>query len=311
LAAGNAIVIKPSEFTSTTTLRLAELASETGLPDGLLNVVTGVGGTVGATLASHPAVQKIAFTGSVRTGQALCHIAAERVVPLTLELGGKSPMVIFADADLEGAARAASIALLANSGQVCSATTRLVVQRSVHDQVVSMIADRVSGLQPGEHFGPIITDAQYARVLDYFRIALDEGATLVTGGGAYEEGTGAEGQFVQPTLYTDVDMTMRIAREELFGPVLVVIPFDEDPEALVTANDTDYGLAASVWTRDVARGLKVAESIDAGQVWINGATMGVDTPFGGFKLSGYGREKGIEGMYDYTQVKTVSVTLPE
>jgi aldehyde dehydrogenase (NAD+) len=309
LAAGNCLVAKPSEFTSTTTVRVAELASELGLPNGVLNVVTGTGPAVGTPLADHEGVGKLVFTGSVPTGRVLGHIAAERIIPITLELGGKSPLVAFADADPDAAAHAAVNAVVANAGQVCSATTRLLVQRHLHDRLVSLILERLQHLAPGEHYGPIISTPQFEKVLQYFEVALEEGATLATGGRACTDGPVAAGQYVAPTVYTNVRPEMRIAREEIFGPVLVVLPFEDESEAIDLANDSEYGLAAAIYTADIGRALRVAERLRAGQVSINGGQLGAETPFGGFNHSGHGREKGIEGLYEYTQLKTISLSL--
>lgn len=309
LAVGNAVVVKPSEFTSTTTLRLAQLAAAAGLPAGILNVVTGTGPDVGAPLVADPRVRRIAFTGSVRTGRQIAGVAAERLVPLTLELGGKSPLVAFADADLDRVVAAAVNTVAFNAGQVCSATTRLLVESRVHDRVAERVVDAVARLQPGVDFGPMITEAQFTKVLDHFAAARAAGLEPAVGGGAYHEGPAARGRFIEPTVYVGAPPTAAIAREEVFGPVLVTMPFDDEADAIAHANDTEYGLVASVWSGDVARGLRVAERIDAGQVSVNGGVLNIETPFGGFKQSGFGREKGIEALHEYAQVKTVSLSL--
>jgi acyl-CoA reductase-like NAD-dependent aldehyde dehydrogenase len=309
LAVGNAVVAKPSELTSTSTLQLARLATEAGLPDGLLNVVTGTGPDVGTPLAAHPIVRRIAFTGSVATGRHLATLAAGRLVPMTLELGGKSPLVVFADADVERAVAAAVSAVAFNAGQVCSATTRLLVEASAHEEVTSRVVEAVARLEPGVDFGPMITEAQYHKVLDHVAAARADGVVPATGGGAYDQGPAAEGLYVRPAVYVGVAPDLRIAREEIFGPVLVTMPFADEADAVARANDSDYGLVAGVWSGDVARGLRVAERIEAGQVAVNGGALTIETPFGGFKQSGYGREKGIEAMHDYALTKTISLSL--
>ena len=309
LAAGNAVVAKPSELTSISTLLLARLAAESGLPPGLLNVVTGTGPAAGTPLASHPAVRRIAFTGSVATGRHLASIAADRLIPMTLELGGKSPLVVFADADLDRAVGAAVTTVAMNAGQVCSATTRLLVEAPVHAEVAARVVERVGRLEPGVDFGPMITEGQFHKVVAAFATARDEGLIPAVGGSAYEEGPAARGWYVRPTVYVDVDPGLRVAREEIFGPVLVTMPFVDEDDAVERANDTEYGLVASVWSGDAARGLRVAERIEAGQVAVNGGPLSIETPFGGFKQSGYGREKGIEALHEYAQTKTISLSL--
>jgi aldehyde dehydrogenase (NAD+) len=309
LAVGNAVIAKPSELTSASTVCLARLASEAGLPAGVFNVVTGTGPDAGTPLAADPRVRRLAFTGSVATGRHLAMIAADRLVPMTLELGGKSPLVVFADAPLDRAVAAAVTTVAMNSGQVCSATTRLLVESSVHDEVVSSVVDAVERLTPDVDFGPIITEAQFRKVFESFAAALGEGAVPATGGTAYDDGPAASGFYIRPTVYPHVHRDMRITSEEVFGPVLVTMPFKDEQEALELANDTEYGLVGSVWSGDLARGIRLAEQIQAGQVAVNGGALTVETPFGGYKNSGYGREKGIEALHDYAQTKTVSIAL--
>lgn len=314
LAAGNVVVLKPSEFTSGTTVELAALAVECGLPPGVLNVVLGTGPDCGAELVSHPQVRKLAFTGSVRAGREIGRIAADRVIPLTLELGGKSPNVIFEDADLSVAIPGAVRAFSSNAGQVCSAGARLLVQRSVYEQVVDGLAAAVRALKVGPQgdamVGPLTTQAQYERVKGWFDVARTEGVRAVVGGELVRDPTWGEGWFVPPTVYTEVRNDMRLAREEIFGPVLAIIPFDDEAEAIRIANDTEYGLAAGIWTQNLSRAHRVAAAIAAGQIYVNEYQAGgVETPFGGFKMSGYGREKGIEALHHYTQLKCVTIRL--
>ena len=310
LVAGNVVVAKPSEITSRTTVALARMASEVGFPAGVLNVVLGTGPVVGEAIVRHPAVRKVAFTGSVGVGRAIGAIAAERIIPLTLELGGKSANIVFEDADLDLAAREAVRGFTLNAGQVCSAGTRVLVQRSVHDAFLGKLTEAVRTAVPGDTLGPIITPAQFERVRAYFEVAEADGARRVTGG-APAQVAGSEGGFyVEPTLYADVTNDMRIAREEVFGPVGVVIPFADEAEAVRIANDSEYGLIGTVWSRDVSRALRVARRIEAGQVFVNvWNTMSVQTPFGGHKNSGYGREKGIEAIHHYSHLKTVTVRI--
>lgn len=314
LAAGNAVVLKPSEFTSGTSVEVARLAVECGLPPGLLNVVLGAGPECGAALVSHPQVRKLAFTGSVRAGREIGRIAAERVIPLTLELGGKSPNIIFEDADLSLAIPGAVRAFVVNAGQVCLAGARLLVHRSVHDQVVEGLAAAVRGLKVGPQddamVGPLTTEAQYERVKGWFDVARAEGARPVAGGELVKDPAWGEGWFVPPTVYADVRNDMRLAQEEIFGPVLVVIPFEDEAEAVRIANDTEYGLAAGIWTQNLSRAHRVAAAIEAGQIYVNEYQAGgVETPLGGFKMSGYGREKGVEALHHYTQLKCVTIKL--
>ncbi|MBW8764564.1 MAG: aldehyde dehydrogenase [Microbacterium sp.] len=312
LAAGNAVVAKPSELTPLTTVFTARLMVEAGLPAGLCNVVLGAGTTTGAVLIEHELVRHLTFTGSVATGRTVGAVAARRIIGVNLELGGKSPTIVCADADLEAAARAGALAVVRNSGQSCFATTRLLVDRRVREQLVGMLAERMAGLSVGHGLdepdvGPLISERQFERVLGYVDSARSSGAEVVTGGERTEPaGATGGGHFVTPTLLQGVRNDMPVAREEIFGPVQSVLEFDSLEQAVSIANDTEYGLSAGVFTRDVATAHRVAAQLQAGQVQINRYTgAGVEIPFGGYKNSGLGREKGIDAVHHYTQVKAV------
>ncbi|PKP72054.1 MAG: aldehyde dehydrogenase [Alphaproteobacteria bacterium HGW-Alphaproteobacteria-5] len=315
LAAGNTVVAKPSEFTSGSLVALARICvEECDLPAGVVNVVLGAGDEAGAALVSHPGIRKVAFTGSVRAGQRIGHLAADKIMPLTLELGGKSPNIIFEDADLSKAIPGAVRAFVMNAGQICTAGTRCLVQRSVYEDVLQGLKAGAETLKlgpdPDAQMGPLTTQAQFEKVQRYFDIARSEGVRIVTGGDMPAEKTPGEGWFVPPTIYADVRNDMRIAREEIFGPVVSVIPFDDEAEAVRIANDTDYGLAAGLWTENLSRAHRVASCLQAGQIYVNEYQAGgVETPLGGYKKSGYGREKGIEALRNYTQLKCVTMKL--
>jgi aldehyde dehydrogenase (NAD+) len=315
LAAGNTVVLKPASLTPLTALRFAELTQEAGLPEGVFNVVTGPGGKVGMALVRHPGVDKVAFTGSTDVGKGIMKEAAGSLKRVSLELGGKSPNVVFADADLEAALRGALTGIFYNKGEVCAAGSRLLVEQRVHDEFVGKLVDRIKGLKVGDpmdkatRMGPVVSAQQLETVLSYVEAGRREGATLAAGGERVRVGDG-RGYFVQPTVFTGVSNAMRIAREEIFGPVLSVIPFKDAEDAVAQGNETFYGLAAAVWTRDVGKALRVARVLRAGTVWVNAYNLyDAALPFGGFKESGFGRELGQAGLDLYTEVKSVWVDL--
>ncbi|WP_115864667.1 aldehyde dehydrogenase family protein [Halorussus litoreus] len=313
LVAGNTAVVKPAEQTPLSSLKLAELCAEAGVPDGVVNVVNGFGDPAGAALSSHEGVDTITFTGSVPTGQAIMKQAADTVTPVTLELGGKNPALVFPDADLDEAATWIDRAIFTNAGQVCSAADRAIVHESVYDEMVERLVARAEDydLGPGAEdldMGPLASAEQYEKVTSYIETGVEEGATLAAGGNALDR----EGYFVEPTVFTDVDNDMRIAQEEIFGPVLTVIPFETEAEAFEIANDVDYGLTSGIFTSDVRRAHRFARDVQAGNVYVNkwfGDTN--QTPFGGYKHSGIGREKGLEALDSYLQTKNVAINLAE
>ena len=311
LAAGNTIVIKPSEVTPTSTLLLAELAHEAGIPDGVVNVVTG-GPAAGAALVAHPGISKIAFTGSTATGQSIASEAAKRSVRVTLEMGGKSPNILFADADLDNAVNGIMSGIFAATGQTCMAGSRVLVQAPVYDRVCEMLADRGNRMIPGDpldpatQLGPLASRAQLQKVLSYFAIARDEGLACIAGGKRLDR----QGYFVAPTVYRDVPPESRIAREEIFGPVAAMIRFESEDDAVRLANDTRYGLAAGIWTEDLRRAHRMLHRIRAGTIWVNNyRVIGHAMPFGGYGHSGIGREMGAAALDAYTEVKSVWIDM--
>ncbi|MHC1559617.1 aldehyde dehydrogenase family protein [Actinomycetospora sp. C-140] len=307
LAAGNTAVVKPAEQTPLTALRFAELVDDAGYPAGTVTVVTGLGAEAGHALAAHPGVGSLTFTGSVTTGRAVLRAAAEHITPVVTELGGKSPQIVFADADLDDVARQVVTGFTANTGQYCDAGTRLLVQRAVQDELVARITERAAALTIGPgvddpDLGPLVSAEHRARVTGYVDLGVREGAAMVGSPAALPDA----GHFVAPVVFTDVTPTMRIAQEEIFGPVLVVLPFDGEEEALELADGTDYGLGTGIHTRDLDRALRVADRVDAGYVMINEYFAGsVAVPFGGTKFSGTGRERGLIALDSYLQQKTV------
>lgn len=315
LACGNTVVLKPAEQTPLTALRLGELICEAGFPEGVVNIVTGFGETAGAALAAHPDVDKIAFTGSTEVGKKIVQASAGNLKKVTLELGGKSPNIIFPDADLKYAVRGALNAIFFNQGEVCTAGSRLFVHKSVYDEVLSNLTAMSSkmklgpGIDPGTDIGPVVSQQQLERVSHYIATGKQEGARITTGGNRAGDDLAA-GYFVQPTIFDQVSDQMTIAREEIFGPVVVAMPFEEVEEIAARANQSAYGLAAGVWTNDIKKAHKMVAALKAGVVWVNTYNQfDAAAPFGGYKQSGYGREMGHAVLDAYTQVKTAWINL--
>ena len=316
LAAGNAAILKPASYTPLTAIRLGELALEAGIPAGVLNVVTGPGGTVGASIAAHPGIGKVAFTGETTTGQEIMRLASSNVKKISLELGGKSPNIVFADADLERFAKESPYSVFDNCGQDCCARSRILVERSAHEQVVELFAAATRNVKVGDpadeatEVGPLVSAKQRDRVKDYIEIGLGEGASLVVGGAAPDDPALAEGAYLLPTVFDGVDNDMRIAREEIFGPVVSIIPFDTEEEALRLANATPYGLSGSIWSRDIGKAMRAARALQSGVISVNSnSSVHTEAPFGGYKMSGIGRELGMAALDLYTETKNVFIDI--
>jgi acyl-CoA reductase-like NAD-dependent aldehyde dehydrogenase len=312
LACGNTVILKPAEQTPLTALALGQIILDAGLPPGVVNIITGFGETAGAALSSHPNVDKVAFTGSTEVGKQILKASIGTLKRVTLELGGKSPNVIFPDADMEAVLASTVNGFCQMAGQMCIASTRIFVHESIHDAFVEKLTERTQALRIGDPFapetemGPLVSKAQLDRVSSYFEVGTKDGATLRLGG----ERIDRTGYFVKPTVYTDVRNDMRIAREEIFGPVAAVLSFRDEEDAIFKGNDTTYGLSAAVWTRDIGRAVRVAHSLKAGTVWINTYLMvSLMSPFGGYKQSGIGRELGDASLDAYTQIKSVFAQL--
>jgi phenylacetaldehyde dehydrogenase len=308
LATGNTVILKPAEQTPLTALRLGELIQQAGFPDGVVNIVPGYGETAGAALAAHPGVDKIAFTGSTEVGRLIVQAAARNLKKVSLELGGKSPNVVFADVDLDAAIAGAASAIFFNHGQCCCAGSRLFVEKKVFDKVVDGVADKASQIKVGHGFdpaidmGPLVSKEQLDRVCGYLESGFSEGAKAVVGG----HRVGDKGYFVEPTVLVNTNSNMKVVQEEIFGPVVTAIPFDDTSELVAQANNSEYGLAAGIWTRDIQKANRLAADLRAGTVWINCYNIfDAALPFGGYKQSGWGREMGHEVLEQYTEVKAV------
>lgn len=318
LACGNTVVLKPAEQTPLSALILGKLIKEAGFPPGVVNIVNGYGRDAGAALSSHPLVDKIAFTGSTATAREIMKMAAGSLKNITLETGGKSPLLIFPDADMDQAVKWSHFGIMSNQGQICTATSRIYVHREIMPSFLENFKKAVESVKIGDQWdettfqGPQVTRPQYERILSYIEIAKSEGATILTGGAphALSDSKNKDGYFVKPTVITDVTDSMRIVQEEVFGPVVVILPFESEEEAIKRANDTTYGLGAAVFTTDLERAHRVAAEIESGMVWVN-SSQDCDPriPFGGVKQSGIGRELGEAGLEAYSQIKAVHVNM--
>ena len=319
IATGNTVVIKPSELTPLTTLELADIASEAGIPDGVINVVTGLGGEAGKALAEHPDVVKVTFTGGTEVGRSIGVAAAQRFARATTELGGKSPVLIFEDAGIERAVKGAAFGAFIAAGQTCICGSRIIVQDAIYDHVVEGLTAAARAIRLGDpsddgtQMGPLISERQRQRVLGYVELGSEEGGRITTGGGTPQlESPFDTGFFVEPTVIADVENEMRVAQEEIFGPVAVVVPFTDETDGLRKANDIRYGLGSALWTRDIARAHRVAAQIEAGMVWVNDHhRLDPASPWGGVKDSGVGREGGWESFHEFTEIRSVTVRVAE
>src|SRR5205809_1493058 len=316
LAAGNTAILKPASYSPLTAIRLGELALEAGIPPGVLNVVTGPGGTAGASIASHPGIGKVAFTGETTTGQEIMRLAANNVKKISLELGGKSPNIVFADADLAKFAKESPYSVFDNCGQDCCARSRILVERSVHDDVVELFAAATKNVKVGDpaddatEVGTLVSFKQRDRVMEYVEAGKAEGADLVLGGEVPDNAAFADGAYLMPTIFDNVRNDMRIAREEIFGPVVSIIPFDSEADAIRLANETPSGLSGSIWSRDIGRALRTAKAVQAGVLSVNSNnSVHTEAPFGGYKMSGMGRELGMHAIELYTELKNVFIDL--
>jgi aldehyde dehydrogenase (NAD+) len=317
LACGNTVVLKAAEQTPLSILVFAQLLKEVGFPPGVVNIINGLGKDAGAALVQHPLVDKVAFTGSTATGAKIMSLAAKTLKNVTLETGGKSPLLVFSDADMEQAIKWSHLGIMSNQGQICTATSRILVQSSVYDKFLAGFLQEVKTTSKvgnqwdkDTYQGPQVSKAQYDRVLEYFEIGKAEGAVVLTGGKAATVGDSGKGYYVEPTVFADVEPTMRVYQEEIFGPVVSIVRFETEEEAIELANNTVYGLGAAVFTKDLERAHRVSAEIESGMVWIN-SSQDCDPriPFGGFKQSGIGRELGEAGLEAYTQIKAVHVNM--
>ena len=316
LAAGNTCILKPASLSPMTALRVGQLALEAGFPPGVINVVTGPGGSAGAAIAAHPGIGKVAFTGETTTGQEIMRLASNNVKKISLELGGKSPNVVYADADIERFAAESPYSVFDNCGQDCCARSRIFVERSVHERVVELFVEATRKVKVGDpaddatEVGSLVSFKQRDRVKDYIEIGLGEGASLVVGGEAPADAALGDGAFLMPAVFDNVSNDMRVAKEEIFGPVVTVIPFDTEAEAIRLANATPYGLSGSVWSRDIGKALRTAKGIQAGVLSVNSnSSVHTEAPFGGYKMSGIGRELGMSAIELYTETKNIFIDL--